>query len=81
MLDHSYEIAISRMRQIQQELKEVVLPGNSNPKQIRMLGLACPVANAKDIASWLGVQTDADRGNFFNFSPSVRPQPMEVSVL
>jgi hypothetical protein len=38
-----------------------------------MLGLACPVANAKDLAQWLGVQTDASQGNFFNFSPSVRP--------
>ena len=48
---------------------------------MRMLGLSCPVANAKDLAQWLGVSTDIEQQCFFNFSPSVRPQPMEVSVL
>jgi len=35
--------------------------------------LACPIANGKDIAAWLGVSTNAESGGYFNFLPSVRP--------
>ena len=41
------------------------------PKPIRIVGLACPIANGRDIAMWMGVQMDA--GTYFNFLPSVRP--------
>jgi hypothetical protein len=29
----------------------------------------------------MGVSVDATNGAYFNFSPSVRPQPLELSVL
>ena len=40
--------------------------------------MSCPIANARDVAMWLGV--DVDSGAYFNFSPSVRPQPIEATV-
>lgn len=43
--------------------------------------MSCPIANGTNIASWLGVSTDPDHGGYFNFSPSVRPQSLEASIL
>lgn len=63
---------------MQSELKEVTLPGKQAPRPIRMVGLSCPIANGRDIALWLGVSMDS--GAYFNFAPSVRPQPIEKSV-
>ena len=42
------------------------------------MGLACPIANGRDMAQWLGITLDS--GCYFNFSPSVRPQTIEKSV-
>jgi len=39
---------------------------------MRIIGLSCPIANGKDVASWLGVSTDPDAGGYYNFSPNVR---------
>jgi len=47
-------------------------------KQIRIISLSCPIANGRDVALWLGV--DVDQGAYFNFSPAVRPQPVEATV-
>ena len=43
-----------------------------------MIGLACPIANGRDVAQWLGVSIES--GAYFNFSPSVRPVAIEKSV-
>ena len=70
LLSPEYEVIISRTRLMQSDLTE--------SKPIRIVGLACPIANGRDIAMWMGVQMDA--GAYFNFPPSVRPQPLEISV-
>lgn len=41
---------------------------------IRFVGLSTALANAHDIADWLGVSEPG----LFNFRPSVRPVPIEV---
>ena len=46
-----------------------------------MIGLSCPIANGKDVASWLGVSVDPEEGGYFNFSPSSRPKNLEAVIL
>ena len=43
---------------------------------LRIVGLSTALANARDLADWLGIK------NFglFNFKPSVRPVPMRIHV-
>jgi len=60
------EIITSRMRYIASQIE----------RPIRIVALSSPVANAKDIAGWLGVKS----GNLFNFSPTVRPVPAEIHI-
>ena len=43
---------------------------------MRFLGLSTAMANAHDLAAWLGVPDDG----LFNFKPSVRPVPLEVHI-
>uniref|UniRef100_A0A158Q7W7 Activating signal cointegrator 1 complex subunit 3 n=1 Tax=Elaeophora elaphi TaxID=1147741 RepID=A0A158Q7W7_9BILA len=43
---------------------------------VRIVGLSTALANAGDVAEWLGV-TDA---GLFNFRPNVRPVPIEVHI-
>lgn len=45
--------------------------------QIRLLGMSTAVANAGDLAGWLGVE---DNTGLFNFPPSVRPVPLEIYI-
>jgi len=78
LLSPTYEVVVSRSRLMQSELKDVTMPGKQAPRPIRMVGLACPIANGRDVAMWLGVSIEA--GAYFNFSPSVRPTPIEKSV-
>lgn len=44
--------------------------------RIRIVGLSTAVANAQDLASWLNIK----QVGLYNFSPSVRPVPIEVHV-
>jgi activating signal cointegrator complex subunit 3 len=60
------EVIVSRMRFIASK-------GNY---PIRFVALSTAVANAKDLADWLGVKDDG----LFNFRPSVRPVPTEVHI-
>jgi activating signal cointegrator complex subunit 3 len=71
------EVIVSRMRYI----------GEQTGKQIRIVALSTALANAGDVADWLGVETAdaaAARGaggvGLFNFRPSVRPVPLEVHI-
>ena len=45
-------------------------------RALRIIGLSTALANARDLADWLGI------GQFglFNFRPSVRPVPLEVHI-
>ena len=45
--------------------------------KLRIIGLSTALANAKDLADWLGI--DSLMG-MFNFRPSVRPVPLEVHI-
>lgn len=45
-------------------------------EKIRILGLSTAVANANDLAAWLSIR----KVGLYNFSPSVRPVPIEVHV-
>ena len=60
------EVIVSRMRYIS-------ACTNTN---IRFVGLSTALANANDLAGWLGV---SDKG-LFNFRPSVRPVPLECHI-
>jgi len=61
------EIVCSRMRYITSQIE----------KSIRIIGLSASLADAKDVAQWLGCNANAT----FNFHPSVRPIPMELHVM
>ena len=44
---------------------------------LRIIGLSTALSNAKDLADWLGI--DSQLG-LYNFRPSVRPVPLEVHI-
>jgi replicative superfamily II helicase len=60
------EVIVSRMRYIASQVDT----------HIRIMGLSTALANAGDLAEWLGI----DRVGLYNFRPSVRPVPMEVHI-
>lgn len=60
------EVIVSRMRYISAFAKS----------DIRFVGLSTALANASDLAGWLGV----GRQGLFNFKPSVRPVPLECHI-
>ena len=60
------EVIVSRMRNMARSLED----------EIRFVGLSTALANAKDIAEWLGV----NKAGLYNFSPAVRPVPMTVHI-
>ncbi|XP_069462625.1 activating signal cointegrator 1 complex subunit 3 [Ambystoma mexicanum] len=45
-------------------------------RTVRVVGLSTALANAKDLADWLGI----GQMGLFNFRPSVRPVPLEVHI-
>ncbi|XP_076445059.1 activating signal cointegrator 1 complex subunit 3-like isoform X3 [Babylonia areolata] len=45
-------------------------------KKVRVVGLSTALANARDLADWLGIR----EMGLFNFRPSVRPVPLEVHI-
>ncbi|CAG8840072.1 35993_t:CDS:1, partial [Racocetra persica] len=60
------EAIVSRMNYI----------GSQTDKKVRIVGLSTALANAKDLADWLGIEKDG----LFNFSHSVRPVPLEIEI-
>ncbi|KAG8526953.1 uncharacterized protein KY384_008382 [Bacidia gigantensis] len=61
-----YEIIVSRMHY-------VALQTESN---MRIVGLSVSLSNARDIGEWIG----ATRHTIYNFSPHVRPIPLELHI-
>lgn len=43
---------------------------------VRVIGLSTALANARDLANWLGIK----QLGLYNFKPSVRPVPLEVHI-
>lgn len=60
------EVIVSRMRYISSQTE----------RSIRFVGLSTALANARNLADWLGV----GEIGLFNFKPSVRPVPLEVHI-
>jgi len=60
------EVIVSRMRYVAAQ----------TAKGIRFVGLSTALANAPDLADWLGVPSKG----LFNFKPSVRPVPLECHI-
>jgi activating signal cointegrator complex subunit 3 len=44
--------------------------------KVRVVGLSTALANARDLADWLGIKSQG----LFNFRPSVRPVPLEIHI-
>lgn len=61
-----YEIIVSRMHYI-------ALQTENN---MRLVGLSVSLSNARDIGEWIG----ATKHTIYNFSPQVRPIPLELHV-
>ena len=61
-----YEIIVSRMHY-------VALQTESN---MRIIGLSVSLSNARDIGEWLG----ATKHTIYNFSPHIRPVPLELHI-
>ncbi|MCJ1397036.1 DEIH-box ATPase [Xylographa trunciseda] len=61
-----YEIIVSRMHYIALQTE-----GN-----MRIVGLSVSLSNAKDLGEWIG----ANRHTIYNFSPHVRPVPLELHI-
>lgn len=61
-----YEVVMSRMQYMALQTE----------RQVRLVGLAVPLANAADLGEWLG----ASKHTIFNFSPHVRPVPLELHL-
>lgn len=61
-----YEVVVSRMHYI-------ALQTENN---MRIVGLSVSLSNARDIGEWIG----ANKHTIFNFSPHVRPVPLELHI-
>jgi len=63
------EVVISRMRYLSSQKKE-----RDENSSLRIVGLGASLANAREVAEWMGVPSKS----IFNFSPKVRPTPLEI---
>ncbi|KDD72130.1 hypothetical protein H632_c3816p0, partial [Helicosporidium sp. ATCC 50920] len=78
------EAIVSRMRHVSALLAEgeaaaAALNGATPPStssSLRIVGLSTALANAEDLADWLGVPARC----LFNFRPGVRPVPLEAHI-
>ena len=61
-----YEIIVSRMHYIAMQTKN----------NLRLVGICVSLSNAKDLGEWLG----ATKHTIYNFSPQVRPVPLELHI-
>jgi pre-mRNA-splicing helicase BRR2 len=67
-LGPTMEIVISRMRYIGSQKQQ------QDSEGMRIIGLSASLANARDVGEWIGVSDKS----LFNFSPKVRPWPLEI---
>ncbi|KAI0482782.1 Sec63 Brl domain-containing protein, partial [Xylariaceae sp. FL0804] len=65
-LGYIYEIIVSRMNYIR----------TSADLPMRIIGLSASLANARDIGEWI----NAKKKDIYNFSPHVRPVPLELRI-
>jgi len=62
------EIVLSRMRYMSSQKKQ------QDESGLRIVALSASLANARDVSEWIGVSSKG----LFNFSPKVRPWPLEI---
>lgn len=62
----TYEVIVSRTQYMAAQTE----------RPIRIIGLSVPLANARDVAAWVGAPLHA----VFNFHPAVRPVPLEIHI-
>ncbi len=65
-LGYIFEVVVSRMHYIALQTEN----------QMRIIGLSVPLSNARDLGEWVG----AGKHTTFNFSPHVRPVPLELHI-
>ncbi|CEJ81732.1 Putative RNA-dependent ATPase RNA helicase [[Torrubiella] hemipterigena] len=65
-MGYVYEIIVSRMHYIRTQTE---LP-------LRIIALSVSLANARDVGEWI----DAKKHDIYNFSPHVRPVPLELHI-
>lgn len=65
-LGYIYEVIVSRMHYIALQTEN----------QMRIVGLSVPLSDARDVAEWIR----ASKHTTFNFSPHVRPIPLELHI-
>jgi pre-mRNA-splicing helicase BRR2 len=72
------EVVLSRMRYLSTHLNSAADDSDNNKKKtaIRLVGLGSSMANAKEVAEWMGVANAAK--SLFAFSSKHRPVPLEV---
>ena len=63
------EIIVSRMRFISTQKQQ-----KNDAQALRLIGLSASLANAREVGEWMGVSSK----DLFNFSPKVRPIPLEI---
>lgn len=78
------EAIVSRTRFISRHMMIQESSGTNEGEATRIVGLSTALANPVDLADWLGIDTTSYANSKFrgmyNFSPSVRPVPVVVSV-
>ncbi|KAH7368969.1 pre-mRNA-splicing factor brr2 [Plectosphaerella cucumerina] len=65
-LGYIYEIIVARMHYIRTQTE----------RAMRIVALSVSLANARDLGEWI----DAKKHDIFNFSPHVRPVPLELHI-
>lgn len=75
---YQYELLVSRMAFIREQLAEQqqATKGPASLPPLRIVGLSVSLANARDMGSWIG----AGKHEIYNFSPQVRPVPLELHI-
>ena len=68
------EVVLSRMRYISSQKQQQQREKTSSNSLLRIVGLSASLANAREVGEWMGVPTKSQ----FNFSPKVRPTPLEI---
>ncbi|CAD6196952.1 unnamed protein product, partial [Caenorhabditis auriculariae] len=79
VLDEVHLLGIERgavLEAIVTRLKMITRRSATREEPARLLGLSTALANAGDVAEWLGIK---DHG-LYNFRPSVRPIPISVHI-
>ncbi|TYZ66740.1 hypothetical protein PybrP1_004598 [[Pythium] brassicae (nom. inval.)] len=78
------EVLVSRLRRFSKPSGGEAGADNGSDSDsdsgVRLLGLSTALANAPDVAQWLGIPRERAPQQVFNFRASVRPVPMEVHI-